>query len=166
MFLADVRPVALSNNGASKLADIGEAAFNAKFAACPVIEYVRNGKTHSVYQRTSSVERFNAYRAFTNTWSSSNNNLHVDFEIYDSVADLEVGRGKWNFCNYNDPDVGYPRDCGKTGWVANQWFSMPGGRFNARGLTKGASFKLFDAENCPEQSNSDFIKLTRVIANL
>ena len=25
-------------------------------------------------------------------------------------------------CNYDDPDVGYPRDCG------GGWFSMPGGK--------------------------------------
>jgi len=114
-----------------------------------VVEYVRNGKTHSVYHRTSSVKGFNAYRAFTETWTSAKNKLQFDFEIYDSVADFSAGRDKWNFCNFNDKDVGYPRDCGKTYKTDNQWFSKPGGRFNARGLTSGASFKLFDAENCP-----------------
>ena len=28
---------------------------------------------------------------------------------------------KWNYCNYDDPTVGFPRDCGKTKAVPYQW---------------------------------------------
>ena len=34
--------------------------------------------------------------------------------------------------HYNDPDVAFPRDCGKTRKTDSRWFSLPGGRFNAR----------------------------------
>ena len=141
--------VEISRNGASVVKDIGEAEFNARFDDCPVVQYNRNGNVHSVYKRILPIPSgFNAYQVFTYTWASANNKLNVDFEIYDSLADLESEQGKWKFCNYDDPDVGYPRDCGKTNAVWNTWFSMPGGRFNARGLTSGASFQLLD-DNCP-----------------
>ena len=36
---------------------------------------------------------------------------------------LTCGRvdNKWKYCNYDDPTVGFPRDCGKLGLVAYQW---------------------------------------------
>ena len=51
--------------------------------------------------------------------------------------------------HYNDPDVAFPRDCGKTRKTDNRWFSLPGGRFNARGLTAGAAFEIHTREHCP-----------------
>ncbi len=30
---------------------------------------------------------------------------------------------KWRFCNFNDPGVGFPRDCGPNGPVGGQWIS-------------------------------------------
>jgi len=119
------------------------------FRSCPVVQYERNGAVHSIYKRITPIpEDFNAYKMFTHTWQNTPaNNMGVDFEIYSSLDDLTKGENQWVYCNYNDPDVGYPRDCGAQGWVANQWFSMPGDRFNARGITNGAGFKLFN--KCP-----------------
>jgi hypothetical protein len=31
---------------------------------------------------------------------------------------------RWLFCNYDDASVGFPRDCGPTGPVTNQWNSI------------------------------------------
>ena len=143
--------VEISSNGASVVTDIGKAEFNARFADCPVVQYNRNGNVNSIYKRISPIPSgFNAYKIFTYTWASVYNKLNVDFEIYDTLADLKSGLGKWQFCNYDDPDIGYPRDCGKTSAVADHWFSMPGGRFNTRGLNSGASFEIV-AEECPIQ---------------
>jgi len=33
---------------------------------------------------------------------------------------------KWNFCNYDNPTVGFPRDCGKKQAVTNQWNTIDG----------------------------------------
>ena len=146
--------VEISSNGASVVTDIGEAEFNARFADCPVVQYNRNGNVNSVYKRISPIPSgFNAYKIFTYTWARANNQLNVDFEIYDSLADLKSGQGKWQYCDYDDPDVGYPRNCGKTNRVGNNWFSMPGGRFNARRLTSGASFRLL-VDDCPIQKGN------------
>ena len=56
-----------------------------------------------------------------NTWSSSNNVLNVDFELYSTLEDLENGDNRWTYCNYDDGGVGFPRDCGPTGHVPGQW---------------------------------------------
>ena len=142
--------VALNDNGSATTADIGEASFNEKFAACPVVKYVRNGVDYAFYTRTSDIPSdFNAYSIFTYTWANSDNVLGTDFEIYSSLDDLKSGSNKWSYCNYNDPDVGFPRDCGPNKYIANTWFSFPGGKYNARGLTSGSGFELWDGSDCP-----------------
>jgi len=44
-------------------------------------------------------------------------------EASGKTINLTCGRidDKWKFCNYDDPNVGFPRDCGKTGYVPFQW---------------------------------------------
>jgi len=146
--VADIEAVKLSPDASQVVTDIGESAFNEIFRSCPVVQYERNGAVHSLYKRVTPIpEDFNAYKMFTYTWENTANNMNVDFEMFSSVDDLTNGVNQWVYCNYNDPDVGYPRDCGRNGWVANEWFSMPGDRFNARGITNGAGFKLFT--ECP-----------------
>ena len=133
-----ITAVALSDNGSAVTEDIGESEFNDIFMQCPIVKYTRNGALHSIYHRTTVIPSdFNAYSLFTYTWKDTNNVLGTDFEIYDTYDDLLEGSNEWTFCNYNDPDVGYPRDCGKQGGVDDTWFSMPGDRFSARGLTSG-----------------------------
>ena len=142
--------VALNDDGSATTANIGEASFNQKFAECPVVKYVRNGVDYAYYARTSDIPSdFNAYSIFTYTWANTDNVLGTDFEIYSSLDELKSGSNKWPFCNYNDPDVGFPRDCGPNGAVGNTWFSLPGDRFNARGLSSGSSFELYDGSDCP-----------------
>eukprot|EP00492_Amphilonche_elongata_P000513 TRINITY_DN128_c0_g1_i5.p1 TRINITY_DN128_c0_g1~~TRINITY_DN128_c0_g1_i5.p1 ORF type:complete len:245 (-),score=28.45 TRINITY_DN128_c0_g1_i5:300-1034(-) len=141
--------VELSSNGDTVVTNIGSDEFNRIFALCPVVIYERNSDTHSVYKRTSSISSsFDAFAMFTDTWRDENNVPNVDFEVYNSVEDIQTQTNRWSFCNYNDPDVGYPRDCGMSGSVFNRWFSMPGGRLNARGLSSGAAFKLYESD-CP-----------------
>jgi len=141
--------VELSSNALQVVTDIGEQAFNSKFKACPVVQYNRNGAVHSVYKRLTPIpDNFNAYKIFTETWRNTpTNTMGTDFEIFSNVNDLLNDQNQWTFCNYNDPDVAYPRDCGRHGWVGGQWFTMPGGRFNAPGITNGAGFTLFN--ECP-----------------
>jgi len=157
--------VELSANALQIVTDIGEKAFNQKFKACPVVQYNRNGAVHSVYKRITPIpENFNAYKIFTDTWRNTPmNTMGTDFEIFSTVNDLLNDQNEWTFCNYNDPDVAYPRDCGRYGYVPNQWFSMPGGIFNARGVSNGAGFTLFNEcpidfaflEECRWESNHD-----------
>ena len=150
-----VEAVTLSGKGYVVETNILEEVFNERFKACPVVQYTRNSRVHSVYKRTSTIpDNFNAYELFTYMWSDKNNTLHEDFEIYDDKDDLLESRDKWEFCNYNDPDVGYPRDCGKKIKTNSRWFSMPGGRRDAPHLERGASFHIHSAVGCPSTSGS------------
>ena len=142
--------VALSDNGDQVTVDIGETAFNEAFQLCPLVKYVRNGADHAYYHRITDIpSNFDAYSLFTYTWKDTNNVLGTDFDLFDTLDDLRSSANKWQFCNYNDPDVGFPRDCGKETGVADTWFSMPGDRYNARGLEGGASFEMWSGGGCP-----------------
>jgi surface protein len=142
--------VALSDDGGQVTVDIGKTAFNDAFQLCPLVKYVRNGADHAYYHRITDIpSNFDAYSLFTYTWKDTNNVLGTDFDLFDTLDDLRSSANKWQFCNYNDPDVGFPRDCGKETGVWNTWFSMPGDRFNARGLEGGASFEMWSGGGCP-----------------
>ena len=118
------------------------------FAMNPIVQYTRNGAVHSIYKRISEVpDGFDAYSTFTNTWSSTYNTLNEDFKLYNNLEDMAECANDWDFCNYNVPDVGYPRDCGQSGASYSQWFSMPNGTYMSPGLTSGASFQLFGGLN-------------------
>jgi hypothetical protein len=52
---------------------------------------------------------------FLNNWFSTPANLlGTDFELYSSYEDALAGTNKWKICNYNDPGIGFPRDCSDT----------------------------------------------------
>ena len=144
----EITAIKLSGSGDAVVTNIGRDNFNYMFKANPVVQYTRNGKVHSVYKRISEVpDGFDAYSIFTYTWSSTYNELNVDFEIYCNIHASEVEENKWAYCNYNELNVGYPRDCGKSGAVFNTWFSLPNGTYSAPGLTNGSSFQLFGGLN-------------------
>ena len=70
--------------------------------------------------------------------------MGTDFELYSSKEDALAGRNPWKYCNYDDPGVGFPRDCGKTGGVGGQWNSMTrGGRGNIKFTAIAAGGTLF-----------------------
>ena len=144
----EVNAVEVSAGGETVIHNIGRDNFNNMFAMNPIVQYTRNGAVHSIYKRISEVpDGFDAYSTFTNTWSSTYNILGTDFELYDNLEDMADDVNKWAYCNYNIPDVGYPRDCGKSGAVGSTWFSMPGGKHYAWGLYNGSSFQLFGGLN-------------------
>ena len=47
--------------------------------------------------------------------------IHVDFDLYSTLEDAVAGRAPWEFCNYDDPSVGFPRDCGPLDAVGGNW---------------------------------------------
>ena len=62
-----------------------------------------------------------------NNWFDNPNNIfNVDFKLYSSYADALNDTNSWTFCNFNDPGVGFPRDCGPTGSIGYQWNSFVG----------------------------------------
>jgi len=60
---------------------------------------------------------------FDNVAGVKFNVLGVDFDLYSTYEDALAGTNAWTWCNYNDPTVGFPRDCGPNGGVWYQWNS-------------------------------------------
>eukprot|EP00239_Pterosperma_sp_CCMP1384_P001869 CAMPEP_0197849362 /NCGR_PEP_ID=MMETSP1438-20131217/11758_1 /TAXON_ID=1461541 /ORGANISM="Pterosperma sp., Strain CCMP1384" /LENGTH=551 /DNA_ID=CAMNT_0043462003 /DNA_START=118 /DNA_END=1769 /DNA_ORIENTATION=- len=112
--------------------DIGEAMFNKAFSSCGLLEYNFDGVPYVYYQRMTSPEHINPYLLFTTNWIEANNVINTDFEMYDTLEEMEAGDpgNEWYYCDYNAPGgaapVGFPKDCGKTGPVGSKWFAMPG----------------------------------------
>ena len=64
---------------------------------------------------------FDLYNNLMDDWFNTDNVLDVDFGLYSIYMDAIHDWDRWTFCNYNDPTVGFPRDCGPEGYVANNW---------------------------------------------
>ena len=65
---------------------------------------------------------------FLANWFDTNGNtFHVDFDLFSTMEDAENGVNKWQFCNFNDREIGFPRDCGPTGRVSGEWNSLTRG---------------------------------------
>lgn len=69
-----------------------------------------------VYKRLTSPKGIDFYKLFHTDWFNQSrgirNKFNVDFELYSNIQDAKEGKGRWKFCNFNDPGIGFPRDCG------------------------------------------------------
>ena len=69
------------------------------------------------YKRKTSPKSFDAYYYLIVTWSSTNNLLHRDFELYSTFQDAVNDKNPWQYCNYNDRGEAFPRDCGPKKYI-------------------------------------------------
>merc|ERR1712157_664227 len=81
-----------------------------------------------IYKRLTSVGTINFKNLFLANWFSNpqgNSNLRgTDFNLFSSMDDALNDANPWTYCNYNDPGVGFPRDCGPTSWTPSEWNSV------------------------------------------
>ena len=127
--LCSGKPVNWVLGYATKRTDVGEKKFNTLFHA---------SKTHIIkrvcrsckpeyreifYRRYTHVSTFGAYDYMKQNWRSASNKINKDFGIFSSYGDALAKKNPWKFCNYDDPGVGFPRDCGMTKAVGGQWNS-------------------------------------------
>jgi len=63
-------------------------------------------------------------------WFDDDNVLGVDFKLFSSFKDAQEDENEWLFCNYNDPEIGFPRGCGPHKAVDTQWNSLTRGGKN------------------------------------
>jgi hypothetical protein len=109
--------------------DLGERQFNLDFQESPTHVIKRVCTTCKAeyrvvyYKRMTNKKNFNPYDYMRNNWRDTHNKLNKDFAIYSTLEDVERGRNAWKFCNFNDPGIGFPRDCGKSRKVGGQWNS-------------------------------------------
>ena len=72
------------------------------------------------YKRLTPIPNdLNLWDTFKNKWLETDNAIGVDFNLYSSYDDAINDKNKWQYCNYDY--VGFPRDCGPTGYVGSQW---------------------------------------------
>jgi len=82
---------------------------------------------HIYYKRITawpSTDDLNIANLFLNDWFSTPNNLRgVDFNLYSSYEDAMNEVDAWDYCNYDHAGVGFPRNCGPSDYVSDQWHS-------------------------------------------
>merc|ERR1712194_606352 len=81
-----------------------------------------------IYKRISGKGDIDFKDLFLENWfndpSGGKNVLGTDFNLFSTVKDAQNNTNPWTFCNYNDPGIGSPRDCGPTGYVPSEWNSL------------------------------------------
>jgi len=92
------------------------------YRICPTCDHLSHKEIY--YKRITPIpDDFSFFDSVIYTWSSNNNILNVDFYLYSSYDDLKNDVNRWQYCNYDDVNVGFPRDCGLYGPVPNTWTS-------------------------------------------
>lgn len=113
--------------------DMGATEFNQLFWASPnkivkrLCSKCAADYKEIFYRRYTSVTSFPVYDYMKQNWKLQNNLINRDFGIFSSYTDALAKRNAWKFCNYDDPGIGFPRDCGKNGAVGGQWNSWTRG---------------------------------------
>merc|ERR1719412_3015042 len=101
------------------------------------------------YKRITHTDKFKPYKCLVDTWRTNcdgvSNVLNKDFELYSTLDDLMAGRKRWTYCNYNDPGVGFPRDCGPTGYVPYTWNALS----SSKHRRNGRIVKFYAMEKAP-----------------
>jgi hypothetical protein len=91
------------------------------------------------YRRlTPMPDDFDLLDTLMNNWMSRNNTLNVDFALYSTFPDAYYDVNRWTYCNYDDPGIGFPRDCGPTDKVTWNWNSY----YRGGGLASTHAFLL------------------------
>jgi hypothetical protein len=78
------------------------------------------------YVRKTNVDSFDFHNGLLVTWRGDVG-FHVDFDIYSTLQDALNDQNAFQFCNGNDPGIGFPRDCGPTGYIPYTWTSLSNG---------------------------------------
>jgi len=113
----------------------GETFFRNAIANSPngiIYRYCRECKDnnhfshkHIYYKRITAIpptKEVDFLDLFMNNWfKTPSNKLNEDFTLHSSYADAVSGNNAWTYCNYDDTNVGFPRDCGPTQKSDHQW---------------------------------------------
>jgi hypothetical protein len=150
---------ALAKVAGTSTTDVGQANFNALFAASPhrILRRECSGcaNTHKdIYLRRFSSASWNAYDNMKVTWSSFNNNMAGgDFQLYSTYQDARDDKNAWQYCNYDDVGVAFPRECGPTLEAAKAAATQD---FCA-GYTSTEGVDTWDATQCNQKLDGEWV---------
>ena len=149
------------NSYDGQLIDVGRDSFNDIFrdsSNCPIIRRIcKSSGSYSCvashqtiyYKRLRNKDSFDAYGNMKETWSSIDNVLGIDFNLYSSLQDVLSDTNAWTYCNYDDEGIGSFRDCGPTGpygaWTADATVVSSG---------RNVIFSIYNSSDpiCPAQT--------------
>ena len=125
----NVTQVAEFNNAARELS----LPFYMKFTSNQAYPY-----NNIIYKRLTPIGDWDFFRLLHFDWFSNKpiggkpitNQMYIDFVLYDNILDAKADVNAWKFCNYDDPGVGFPRDCGKQKAVGGKWISYYPGLYS------------------------------------
>jgi hypothetical protein len=63
---------------------------------------------------SSGGSSFNIATCMLDTWQDQHNKFHIDFDLFSTYADARLLRNAWQWCNFNDRGIAFPRDCAPT----------------------------------------------------
>lgn len=130
--------VSLAADGSIDNAELNSDIINKVFQASSGIVQIEctgcTSKPHQLYyyRRYTHIAAFDFYRDVLETWASAGSEMHVDFDFFSTLEDASAAVNPWTYCNYDDPGIGLPRDCGPSGFVGSQWLSMSRAYSNPR----------------------------------
>ena len=98
-----------------------------------------------IYKRLTPIDDVDMFTLLHIDWFDAakgiKNTFNVDFELYSDIESAVSSTNRWKFCNFNDPGVGFMRDCGINGYVGGHWISLT--RSNRGYNWKNWSFSLY-----------------------
>jgi len=110
---------------------IGEQEVSIVRRVCPSCSAMTHRDIY--YRRLTPIpEGFNLLDTLMNNWFDTDNKHNEDFALYSDHLDAYLDINRWTFCNFNDSNIGFPRDCGPTKKINNQWnsYNRSGGTAN------------------------------------
>ena len=61
---------------------------------------------------------------FLDNWFDTSNVRGLYFNLFSTYEDAEDDANPWIYCNYNDRNIEFPRDCGPTRGKGGKWNSI------------------------------------------
>eukprot|EP00439_Symbiodinium_sp_Y106_P063619 s1035_g9.t2 len=116
------------NTSLSMFTDIGREAFDEKFAACPMVRFVRDCRVQALFAGfLDNSTGLSAYDVFTSSWQNMPGTQNEDWVIYSRLADVIQAETPWPSCSVNDTSAGqgFPGICkfSPTSQLTGRWFA-------------------------------------------
>lgn len=116
------------NTSLSTFTDIGREAFDEKFAACPMVRFVRDCRVQALFAGfLDNSTGLSAYDVFTSSWQDMPGTQNEDWVIYSRLADVIQAETPWPTCSVNDTSAGqgFPGICkfSPASQLTGRWFA-------------------------------------------
>ena len=97
--------------GPGKFAELYAWEHNVLYRKCPECDASHQ---HIYYKRLTKIAGRDMYDLLFHSWTSENNVMGKDFNLYSTFEDAHLSQNAWKTCNYDDKhsSIGFPYDCG------------------------------------------------------